>query len=57
MNALDKKATRFLANAAFDSKAIDPISWEFINDAPERADEVPEFTRWLAGDDQQEVAA
>ena len=47
---LDRRATRFLAGKAFDARALDPVSWEFIHDEPARASEVPEFTRWLAGD-------
>ena len=50
MRVLDRRATRFLARKAFDAGALDPVSWEFIHDEPERADEVIEFTRWLAGE-------
>ena len=50
MSALEHRATRFLARKAFDAGALDPVSWEFILDEPERAEEVLEFTRWLAGE-------
>lgn len=45
---LDHRATRFLARAAFDARAIDPVTFEFLIDEPERFEESPEFTDWLA---------
>lgn len=47
--SLDARATRWLARKAFEAKALDPISFEFLLEEPERAEEVPEFTDWLAG--------
>ena len=47
---LEARATRWLARRAFEDGALDPVDWDFINDYPERADEVLEFTRWLAGE-------
>lgn len=45
---LEQRATRWLARKAFEDKAIDPVTYEFLTDEPERADEVPEFEEWLA---------
>lgn len=47
---LDHRATRWLAKRAFKAGHLDPISWEFIDEAPERAHEVAEFVDWLAGE-------
>ena len=51
LRRIDDRATRFLARAAFDAGALDPVSWEFIHDNPHRAGEVLDFTRWLSGGD------
>ncbi len=48
--ALDHRTTRWLARRAFEDGALDPVSWEFIHDELERADEVLEFTRWLSAE-------
>lgn len=48
--ALSARATRFLARAAFDAGALDPITWEFIHDEPQRADECSEFVQWLSAE-------
>lgn len=48
MKNLEARATRFLARAAFAARAIDPITFEFILDNPERAEECSEFVDWLA---------
>lgn len=45
----DAKTTRWLARRAFESGALDPVSWEFIDEEPDRAEEVSEFVEWLSG--------
>jgi hypothetical protein len=45
---LEHRATRFLARAAFEAGAIEPVDFEFILDFPARAAEVLAFTRWLS---------
>ncbi len=50
MSALDARATRWLARRALDAGVLDPVTWEFIHDEPERAHECTEFVRWLADD-------
>lgn len=48
---VDLRATRWLARRAFEARALDAVNWEFIDEAPHRADEVPEFSAWLVGDE------
>lgn len=45
----EHEGTRKLALAAYNAQALDPEDYDFIEQNPERAEEVLEFTRWLAG--------
>lgn len=47
---IDLRATRWLARRAFEQRALDAVNWEFIDEEPHRADEVPEFSAWLVGE-------
>ena len=55
MNKIDNKATRWLARQAFFMSAISPTDFDFIDENPERADEVQEFVLWLADDYSSQV--
>jgi len=43
------RATRWLARRALEAGAIDPVSFDFLVESPDRANEVLEFTQWLSG--------
>ena len=45
---LDASATRFLAYRAFKDGAIDDLTLDFLDENPERADEVLDFSQWLS---------
>lgn len=47
--SLDQKTTRWLAKQAFLLRELDPVTFEFILDEPERAEECSEWIDWLCG--------
>ena len=46
--ALEEKATRILVHAAFRAGALDPATFDFLDEEPERVWEVSEFMQWLS---------
>ena len=48
MNETARIATIFLALVALHKGAIEGVDFDFIEESPERAEEVAEFTGWLS---------
>lgn len=49
MNGLEERATRFLAFHAFKAGAIDPETFDAIDEEPDCAEQCSEYLEWLNG--------